>query len=1419
MRILTTPSLFFCHRMRRRICRKDRFLGQHGLNTHRLAGKSSLTGLLVYHFCLLAYRFGLIAAFGCFGVNAQAQDNSDIAALPAIFKQTLIKPKVIIALDTSESMLTRAYEGTAFNASEKYDGYFNNGLCYTYTASSGKGYFSAATANTGSCPQWSGNYLNWLSMRRIDIVRNILVGGSVWVRTASGEKTRRQHNGGSGATGYIRQGEIITATERDYFTEDDDINLAGSTNDTPYTSNDKLHLCHGRIVVTKGNTLQTHTQLDAHCGASKPLPTDATNNPSLATQVDHYAVRILEQTEPKGILQLRQNLYDFGVAPFQFDHAKSADYLRITSPCGKFDRSNTDDCTFGDTIYRFNPFNGGTLQPCYPDITKTSQTRTNYDICTETYAGAPMGDLVDAVEFYPLSAGQTAIAETLFEIGSYITQTNHGTQTSGPQFYNTGSTVGAYSIASAAKPQWDPFYSAAFTKKVDCTKVFVVNINDGGPFNDFQTPDAHPSLTGLWDDGPNKQIDAAAWRLRGDCRSDLPGAQDVKSFFVLADLSGDFGGDNARYLREASAVGIANVNHNATTGVTTLTDTFFSQTSNPFATSNAPSPFETLSSTTGQSWDKNGDGEPDNFLLAKSAAALQAALVSVLKSITREVAASSNASVVTQNSADEGLVYQALMYPFLTDVKNPAITVEWSGNVWGLFLDKDGLYREDGNQNGALDDSYQLDPVIEYIEQTDGSAYFLRNSATRDSNGKMQLSPLAGAKPTPLYFLKPVWSGATWLSGVNDSNAIIQRNYTETLKRRRILTATPDLKIQGSAATQRQRDFIAANFDYRDAPWFNVNCQSLSNTDCTTEIRRIVNFIRGSQADPGVRQRALDLGNGTQRMLLGDIANSSPLLVGAPKEVYDILGDTSYAAFKTHYKNRRQVVYVGANDGMLHAFNAGFRDPRGAKIDKTRQGETAFDLGAELWAYVPINLLPHLQFLRSPNYQHAFYVDGTPQAFDAKIFADDADHPGGWGTVLAVTMGLGGKSVLATVPNGTSTTSVNLRSALLLFDITNPEKDPILLDEYTRDNLDYTTATPALIRDRIPNGLDWSSATNQWLLALGSGPDNLITGDSQKDARVFFYDLQTRTHKALRTLGSGLKSYVGSVTGVDWQQVKGAGYKEDDLIVTTVDAGGTSGRLWRIHPTLFNTKVLVNTGKPLPNRVRAFFAENQQWIYVGSGKYNVSRDNTSSQQQRFFGIKLSSNFATGVTLAKLLDTSNIRVKKDNTLTCSPSCPVDGNGAVVSTFAQLQTLQKSAQQEGWYIDILNDTNTLSLGDPSGRVLGRASIANETIFFTSFTPSASLCSEGGNSSLYGLNFLTGTAPNFSVFGQDGASSTYANAISLGEGAVQEVVINASAQSDKGVVDLHTVDSRARLQRSEATVKSVDSGRVSWRELFYE
>ncbi|MGW8161826.1 MAG: pilus assembly protein, partial [Desulfobulbales bacterium] len=293
--------------------------------------------------------------------------------------------------------------------------------------------------------------------------------------------------------------------------------------------------------------------------------------------------------------------------------------------------------------------------------------------------------------------------------------------------------------------------------------------------------------------------------------------------------------------------------------------------------------------------------------------------------------------------------------------------------------------------------------------------------------------------------------------------------------------------------------------------------------------------------DPALRERqipdAMNSGN-FMTWRLGDIIHSTPMTVAAPAEGYHLIyNDFSYAQFLRKYKNRRHVVYFGANDGMLHAVNAGFYSERDKKFCLVPLGsdgscsDSATDfpaLGAEMWAYLPYNLQPHIKCLGDPNYSHKYYVDQRPRMFDAQIFEqepsctdafgdpqfDDPNciHPNGWGTILVGGMRFGGTPIKGAELSADSTDQRLFASAYFIMDITDPERVPELLGEMTwKDDgstvdLGYTASIPTMVIMKESTG-------SKWYLVFGSGPHDdyadvfngtarATKGVSDQDAKV-----------------------------------------------------------------------------------------------------------------------------------------------------------------------------------------------------------------------------------------------------------------------------------------------------------------------------
>ncbi len=273
---------------------------------------------------------------------------------------------------------------------------------------------------------------------------------------------------------------------------------------------------------------------------------------------------------------------------------------------------------------------------------------------------------------------------------------------------------------------------------------------------------------------------------------------------------------------------------------------------------------------------------------------------------------------------------------------------------------------------------------------------------------------------------------------------------------------------------------------------------------------------------------------------------------------------------------------------MLHAVNGGFYNETQNKFCLTEDclnENTAPKLGAELWAYVPYNLLPHLKCLADPNYDHKYFVDLKPRIFDVQIFDPaETDHPGGWGTILVGGMRFGGARISAheldMADNGVADYPADTRqftSAYFIFDITNPEDTPELLGEMTFNpashaDLGFTTPMPSVVPMKT------GANTSEWYLLLGSGP-TAIDGTSTQNAKIAVFPLKKliesprvafQIPSGVPTVGSSQagavfpfpcygNSFVSDLITVDFDLVDN--YRADVVYFGTVE--GTWGKLGR----------------------------------------------------------------------------------------------------------------------------------------------------------------------------------------------------------------------------------------------------------------
>ncbi|MEE9530920.1 MAG: PilC/PilY family type IV pilus protein, partial [Syntrophobacteria bacterium] len=168
-----------------------------------------------------------------------------------------------------------------------------------------------------------------------------------------------------------------------------------------------------------------------------------------------------------------------------------------------------------------------------------------------------------------------------------------------------------------------------------------------------------------------------------------------------------------------------------------------------------------------------------------------------------------------------------------------------------------------------------------------------------------------------------------------------------------------------TSESPKKQDFEAINSTLVDT----LNTEWSESSD--SEIQDMIDFIRGDDSNDGGKYRD------RKGWFLGDIIYSTPRVVGSPRSFFL---ENDYQEFKSTYLNRTTMIYVGANDGMLHGFNAAD--------------------GSEGWAFIPENIRPNLSNLTLDSC-HQYYVDLSPMVYDIwdETWVTAGNEWTGWKTV------------------------------------------------------------------------------------------------------------------------------------------------------------------------------------------------------------------------------------------------------------------------------------------------------------------------------------------------------------------------------------------------------------------------------------
>lgn len=818
-------------------------------------------------------------------------------------------------------------------------------------------------------------------------------------------------------------------------------------------------------------------------------------------------------------------------------------------------------------------------------------------------------------------------------------------------------------------------------------------------------------------------------------------------------------------------------------------------------------------------FDSNGDGIPDNFFTAQSGRELETSITRVLQLDTRGVASGSAMAVASLARGGEGAAYQAVFFP---PNRTNQIATSWSGQVHAYFMDTQGNLREDTNANQHLD--LTADRVIEF----DGELIHAHVDANGD--GIIEDGERNSTTLDSISDIRFLWSTSSWLNSLTDQQTATQRTSYDCIAPNRYIMTFVDtnqdmvadaaggeiqhfeLPVRPGTTTLNSSKFFhnfltlyesvsgRIGLDLADPVQSAIsalreeNSSGFSNFQATLA-KRQVDFIRGAEVGNATIEGIVDAArsrmcNGTS-WRLGDIIFSSPTVVGRPAENYHLIyNDKTYETFLKKYLDRRQVVYAGANDGMLHAFNGGFWNRQTRTFDVTQGTLTQFPLGMELWAYVPYNLLPHLKWLMHPDYGeklHVAYMDLKPQVFDARIFfmsdgvtpVDEHTYPGGWGTILVAGMRLGGATMEADIDKtdgGAFNADIDrtVTSAYVIMDVTNPESPPNVLAEISMPGQGFTTCVPAVMPMSSPNAQ--STGENRWYMVFGSGPadavgradrSKLMHESSDQPGKLFVLDLSALyVEKTVKTLDStGLTSPKGDpfafaeagsfisdpvCVDLDIPSKNSTGKFSTDLVyfgTVAGDSASPTGKVFRLRtgngpPAYWQTSTLIDVAEPVSATPSVAVDEKGSvWVYFGTGRFFNRDDVPQAAPMGFYGIREpetagNRNWETVFT-ALLFDSSKVAVTRG---TCGEGEFSENCVGII----QMEENSNASRDWAWLTSTLDQAPGWkhAFSTAGERVLGQAAVLGGSVVFTSVIPAQEICAAGGKSRLWSLYFKTGT-----------------------------------------------------------------------------
>jgi type IV pilus assembly protein PilY1 len=461
------------------------------------------------------------------------------------------------------------------------------------------------------------------------------------------------------------------------------------------------------------------------------------------------------------------------------------------------------------------------------------------------------------------------------------------------------------------------------------------------------------------------------------------------------------------------------------------------------------------------------------------------------------------------------------------------------------------------------------------------------------------------------------------------------------------------------------------------------------------------------------------------------------------------------------------MVIVGANDGMLHAFNAA--------------------TGVEEWAFIPPSMLKTLKLMPSA---HTYYVDASPKISDVWIYSDPTDTTKSadeWRTILICGLRKGGKQYFS-------------------LDITDT-LNPVFLWEFPRSNDAATLAKvgeswsdPAIGKVKVEQG---GELYERWVAFIGGGldPNETKTVDASIGRAFFVIDIKTgeiiweySSDPSVNYPNTDQRkfttfSFPAPPTAVD---TDGNGY------VDKVYIGDLGGQMWAFNVSFDATNKTSNslwsayrlTMPPASNAEKhpvfyqpavAFDDYRKPWVYYGTGDRENPLD-TTNPPEFFYAVED--------------DGLGVYPRREN--------------HELQEISSVNTFTPDPTKKGWYMKLEHSSQFVE------KVLARPAVFDNILYFTTFAfkGNTTSCSIEGDARLYMLYFQTGggalNVDELTDLKGTPSSQRYTN---IGQGVPSNPVISVN---NKGVASIVIGTTNNQVFSKQAFSSRTGKSLLYWREV---